>query len=63
MARQNGARAREIQNEEEARREDRMKFSRHGKAFPWMIHAYVERDCLNIHSVASVVRFEYAFPL
>lgn len=63
MARQNGARAREIQNEEEARREDRMKLSRHGKAFPWMIHAYVERDRLNIHSVASVIRFEYAFPL
>lgn len=63
MARQNGARAREIQNEEEARREDGMKFSRHGKAFPWMIHACVERDRLNIHSVASVVRFVYAFPL
>lgn len=28
-----------------------------------MIHAYVERDRLNIHSVASVIRFEYAFPL
>lgn len=49
MARENGAKYKREEGE------NRMKFSRHGKAFPWMIRAYVERDRFNIHSVASLL--------
>lgn len=49
MARENGAKYKREKGE------NRMKFSRHGKAFPWMIRAYVERDRFNIHSVASLL--------
>lgn len=56
MARENGAKYKREKGE------NRMKFSRHGKAFPWMIRAYETASIFTL-SLLCCPLTEYAFPL